>query len=162
MLPSQSQRASVGLLILHRERLPNVECLVSHDLQFLGSGKHEPFVPYEEPVSVLKEGVLYSGENGMIICRKCARLQSSQELRPDKSRYAATPWQAGVRASSGFDPSTSYFDRLSTLRQAQDRQVRTGSSGNTILALPRSVNAEFKKMFGEDMHCEKGCTVYTS
>ena len=45
--------------------------------QFLGSGKYESFVPYEEPDSPLKAGVLYFGENGMIICSKCAGVRES-------------------------------------------------------------------------------------
>jgi len=49
--------------------------------QFLGSGKYEAFVPYEEPASVLKAGVLYFGENGMIVCRKCARLRATRLRR---------------------------------------------------------------------------------
>ncbi|MDA3925849.1 MAG: hypothetical protein PF904_14230 [Kiritimatiellae bacterium] len=49
--------------------------------QFLGSGKYESFVPYEEPDSPLKEGVLYFGENGMIVCSKCARLRATRLRR---------------------------------------------------------------------------------
>ena len=85
--------------------------------QFQGSGKYESFVPYEEPASVLKAGVLYSGENGMIICRKCA----------------------GVRESSGYL-----------------------SSGAPISQITPLDAVEYKKLFGEDIRCEKGCTEYSA
>ena len=34
-------------------------------------------VPRLLPGSVLKEGMLYFGENGMIVCRKCAGVRES-------------------------------------------------------------------------------------
>jgi hypothetical protein len=83
--------------------------------QYLGSGKYEAFVPYEEAESVLKAGVLYVGENGMIVCRKCA----------------------GVRESSGYL-----------------------SSGESVVPVSRADAAAYRKLFGEDVRCEKGCTGY--
>jgi hypothetical protein len=53
------------------------------------------------------------------------------------SRYAATPWHAGVRESSGYL-----------------------SSGEGVVPVSQADMETFKKMFGEDMRCEKGCTGY--
>ncbi|MDD2599092.1 MAG: hypothetical protein PHO37_07700 [Kiritimatiellae bacterium] len=65
----------------------------------------------------MKEGVIYDGENGMLVCCKCA----------------------GVRAWSGYD-----------------------SLGNPLVAVTNAHVKEYRKMFGENMRCEKGCTEWRS
>ncbi len=70
----------------------------------------------KEPVPVLEDELIYSGDNGMLICKKCA------------------------------GQSALYTGRA--------------ISGQEVLAMPLSQNAVWKRFFGEDMTCERGCTSY--
>ena len=40
--------------------------------EWIESGDYVARKPYEEPEPILKEGVIYSSDNGMLICKKCA------------------------------------------------------------------------------------------
>ena len=40
--------------------------------EWIESGDYEARKPIGEPVPVLKDGVIYSADNGMLICKKCA------------------------------------------------------------------------------------------
>jgi len=84
--------------------------------EWIASGDYEARPAIKEPEPVLKDGVIYSADNGMLICKKCAG--------------------------------------QSALYTGRD------ISGQKVSVVPRSENSAWKKMFGENMACEKGCTRY--
>jgi hypothetical protein len=84
--------------------------------EWIQSGGYKKRKPLKEPKSVLKDGVIYSGDNGVRICKKCAG---------QSALY------------TGCD-----------------------LSGQEVFAMPRSVNAEWRRLTGRDYTCEAGCTSY--
>ena len=58
--------------------------------EWIESGGYEPRKPLKEPTPVLKEGVIYSGDNGERICKKCAG-QSALYTGRDRSGQEVVP-----------------------------------------------------------------------
>ena len=75
-------------------------------------------VAVKVPPIKLKEGVIYSGDNGRLFCRKCAG--------------------------------------MTALYTGRDL------SGQKVEAVPVEDNVEWRKEFGRDMACERGCLTYVS
>lgn len=106
----------VGLYNWNDELLEDLQAYQGGIDQWIHSGKYEARKPFKEPEPILKDGVIYSADNGMLICKKCAG---------QSALY------------TGCD-----------------------ISGQEVVAIPRSENAAWKRFFGEDMTCERGCTSY--
>jgi hypothetical protein len=106
----------VGLYNWNDELLEELQVYEGGIDQWIQSGNYEWRKSIKEPKPVLKDGLIYSADNGMLICKKCAG--------------------------------------QSALYTGRD------ISGQEVVAVPRSQNAEWKRFFGEDMTCEHGCTSY--
>ena len=116
MPQTMSEAIAVGLYNWNDELQGEIKKFDGGIDEWIQSGGYQPRPPLNEPESVLKEGVIYSGDNGERICKKCAG--------------------------------------QSALYTGCDR------SGREVFAMPRSMNAEWRRLTGRDYTCEAGCTSY--
>ena len=113
---TMEEPVAFGLYNWNDELLGEIRIFQGGFDEWIESGGYELRKPLKEPEPVLKDGVIYSADNGMRICKKCAG--------------------------------------QSALYTGCDR------SGQEVLAIPRSENANWKRLTGRDLTCEAGCTSY--
>lgn len=116
MPQAMSEPVAAGLYNWNDELLGEIQIFKGGIDEWIASGGYEPRPPLKMPKPVLKDGVIYSADNGELICKKCAG--------------------------------------QSALYTGCDR------SGQEVVPVLRSENAEWRKMFGRDLRCESGCTSY--
>jgi hypothetical protein len=116
MPQTMSEAIAVGLYNWKDELQGEIKKFNGGIDEWLQSVGYQQRMPLKEPEPVLKAGVIYSGDNGMRICKKCAG---------QSALY------------TGCD-----------------------LSGQEVFAMPRSVNAEWRRLTGSDYTCEAGCTSY--
>ncbi len=86
MPQTMSESVAVGLYNWNDELLGEIRVFQGGIDEWLKSGGYEPRKPLKESKPVLKDGVIYSAENGMLICKKCA---SDSELYTGQTRSGA-------------------------------------------------------------------------
>lgn len=116
MPQTMNESVTIGLYNWNDELLGETQQFSGGIDEWLQSGTYEARNSLKEPKPVLKDGVIYSADNGMRICKKCAG---------QSALY------------TGCD-----------------------CSGQEVVALPRSMNAEWRRVTGGDLSCEAGCTCY--
>jgi hypothetical protein len=72
MPQTMSEPIAVGLYNWNDELLGEIRIFKGGIDEWIQSGGYKNRKPLKEPELVLKEGVIYSGDNGERICRKCA------------------------------------------------------------------------------------------
>lgn len=83
MPQTMDEPVSVGLYNWNDELLGQIRVFQGGIDEWIESGDYESRPPLKEPKPVLKDGVIYSGDNGMLICKKCA---SDSELYAGETR----------------------------------------------------------------------------
>jgi hypothetical protein len=69
---TMSEPVIFGLYNWNDELLGKIRTFKGGIDEWIKSGGYKPRKPLKEPKPVLKDGVIYSSENGMLICKKCA------------------------------------------------------------------------------------------
>ncbi len=78
-----SEPVVFGLYNWNDELLGEIRIFQGGIEEWIESGGYEPRPPLKEPEPILEDGVIYSSENGMLICKKCA---SDSELYAGETR----------------------------------------------------------------------------
>jgi hypothetical protein len=86
MPQTMSEPVAYGLYNWNDELLGEIRIFQGGIDEWIESGGYEPRPPLKDPEPVLEDGVIYSSENGMLICKKCA---SDSELYAGQTRSGA-------------------------------------------------------------------------